>query len=67
VIDNVSALGFIAENAGALSVGPQLTSDEQLAFVFPPGSDLTASVNAALASMDADGTLKTINDKWFKP
>jgi len=67
VIDNVSALGFIAENAGALSVGPQLTSDEQLAFVFPPGSELVAAVNAALAAMDADGTLQSINDRWFKP
>ncbi|HET7010832.1 MAG TPA: ABC transporter substrate-binding protein, partial [Anaerolineales bacterium] len=67
VIDNVSALGFIAENEGQLAVGPQLTSDEQLAFVFPPGSELTASVNAALESMQADGTLEEINDKWFNP
>jgi predicted transcriptional regulator len=47
-------------------IGPQLTSDEQLAFVFPPGSDLVAPVNAALESMQADGTLQTINDKWMK-
>ena len=67
VIDNISALGFIGENAGLLSVGPQLTSDEQLAFVFPPGSPLVAEVNAALAAMVADGTLKTINDRWFNP
>jgi polar amino acid transport system substrate-binding protein len=66
VIDNISALGFIAENEG-LSVGPQLTSDEQLAFVFPPGSELTAAVDAALEAMQADGTLEQINDKWFNP
>jgi polar amino acid transport system substrate-binding protein len=67
VIDTVSAVGFINENPGKLKVGPTLTSDEQLAFVFPPGSDLTASVNAALDSMTADGTLKQLNDKWFNP
>jgi polar amino acid transport system substrate-binding protein len=67
VIDTVSAVGFIADNPGKLKIGPTLTSDEQLAFVFPPGSDLTASVDAALASMQADGTLKQLNDKWFNP
>ena len=67
VIDTVSAVGFIGENPGQLKIGPTLTSDEQLAFVFPPGSDLTASVDAALAAMDADGTLKQLNDKWFNP
>lgn len=64
VIDNVSAAGYINENAGKLKAGSQITSDEQLAFVFPPGSALVESVNAALASMDADGTLETLNKKW---
>jgi polar amino acid transport system substrate-binding protein len=64
VIDNVSALGYINENQGKLKVGSQITSDEKLAFVFPPGSDLIAAVNAALASMKADGTLDSLNKKW---
>jgi len=67
VIDNVSAVGFIGANPGQLQAGPQLTSDEQLAFAFPPGSTLTLSVNHALRAMEADGTLKTLNDKWFNP
>jgi polar amino acid transport system substrate-binding protein len=67
VIDNVSAVGFIAANPGKLQAGPQLTSDEQLAFGFPPGSTLTLSVNHALRAMEVDGTLKTLNDKWFNP
>ena len=67
VIDTVSAFGFIGANPGKLAIGPQLTSDEQLAFVFPPGSELVAAVNAALKAMEADGTLKALNDKWFKP
>ena len=67
VIDNVSAVGFINSNPGMLKVGPQLTSDEQLAFVFPPKSALLAPVNAALEAMKADGTLEALNKKWFNP
>jgi polar amino acid transport system substrate-binding protein len=64
VIDNISALGYIGENEGKLKVLGQLTSDEQLGFAFPPGSDLVAPVNAALESMKADGTLDQLNQKW---
>lgn len=64
VIDNVSALGFITENPGKLKVAGQITSDEQLGFVFPPGSELKAAVNAALQSMIDDGTLEALNKKW---
>jgi polar amino acid transport system substrate-binding protein len=64
VIDNVSASGFIGQNQGKLKVNGQLTSDEQLAFVFPPNSDLVSPVNAALEEMKADGTLDALNKKW---
>jgi polar amino acid transport system substrate-binding protein len=64
VIDNVSAVGFIGANPGEIKIGDQITSDEQLAFVFPPGSDLVASVNAALQSMIDDGSLEQLNKQW---
>lgn len=64
VIDTVSATGFIGENEGKLKIGGQLTSDEQLGFVFPPGSELRDQVNAALEAMKADGTLDALNKKW---
>jgi polar amino acid transport system substrate-binding protein len=64
VIDTVSATGFIGENEGKLKIGGQLTSDEQLGFVFPPGSELRDQVNAALEAMKTDGTLDTLNKKW---
>ena len=67
VIDTVSAVGFIAENPGQLVILGDITSDEELAFVFPPGSDLIAPWNAVLAEMRADGTLQATNDKWFNP
>lgn len=64
VIDNVTATGFMNENSGKLKIGGQLTSDEQLGFVFPPGSDLRDAVDAALQSMIDDGTLQQLNSKW---
>jgi len=64
VIDNVTGVGFMNENPDKLKIGGQLTSDEQLGFVFPPGSDLTAAVNAALQAMIDDGTLEALNQKW---
>lgn len=64
VIDTVSANGFMNENEGKLKIAGQLTSDEPLGFVFPPGSDLRAAVDAALQSMIDDGTLEQLNRKW---
>ncbi len=67
VVDTVSAVGLSNANPGKLKIIPGITSDEQLALVFPPGSDLIEPFNAALASMAADGTLQQLNDKWFNP
>ncbi len=68
VIDTVTALGYMDENPGALRIiQPNIQSDEQLALVFPPDSELIAPFDAAMASMAADGTLQEINDKWFNP
>jgi polar amino acid transport system substrate-binding protein len=64
VIDTVSAVGFMEANPGELKMADQLTSDEQLGFVFPPGSELRTAVDAALEAMIADGTLAALNDKW---
>jgi polar amino acid transport system substrate-binding protein len=64
VTDNVSAAGFMGENPGEMKVAGQLTSDEQLGFVFPPGSELKAAFDAALQSMMDDGTLEELNMKW---
>ena len=64
VIDNIAAAGFMKENEGAFKLAGQIATGETLAFVFPPNSDLTDAVNAALADMTADGTLEQLNKKW---
>jgi polar amino acid transport system substrate-binding protein len=64
VIDYITAQGFMGENQGLLKIAGDISHGDQLAFVFPPKSELTAQVNAALAAMKADGTLDTLNKKW---
>jgi polar amino acid transport system substrate-binding protein len=66
VIDVISAKGFSDENPGALKIiSPGITSDEQLALVFPPGSELVAPFTNALHAFGNDGTLAEINATWF--
>lgn len=66
VIDRTSARGFMSENEGQLKIiEPAMSANEQLALVFPPGSDLINPFNSALTSMAGDGTLDQLNEKWF--
>ncbi|MBZ0303336.1 MAG: transporter substrate-binding domain-containing protein, partial [Anaerolineae bacterium] len=66
VMDDVAGQGYVGINSDAVKiVGESLTSTEELGFIFPKGSDLVEPFNAALDSMKADGTLETINNKWF--
>ncbi len=65
IIDETAGQGYLGANADQLKlVGPSLSSD-QLGFIFPPGSDLVDPVNQALQSMMDDGTLNTLNAKYF--
>jgi polar amino acid transport system substrate-binding protein len=65
VMDNVAGIGYVGANPDAIKItGDPLTSEE-LGFIFPKGSELTAVVNETLAAMEADGTLAELFDKWF--
>jgi polar amino acid transport system substrate-binding protein len=65
LMDGTTANGYIGANPGAFkTVGEPISSDE-FGFIFKKGSDLVAPVNAALASMQADGTIDKLNQKWF--
>ena len=67
IIDETAGQGYKGENADQLDlIGPSISSD-QLGFIFPKGSALVASVNQALDAMKADGTLNTLNVKYFGP
>jgi len=66
VMDDVAGQGYVGVNADRVKiVGEPLAAKEELGFIFPKGSPLVAAFNAALDSMEADGTLTEINNKWF--
>ena len=67
IIDEVAGQGYMGENADLVTlVGPSMSSD-QLAFIFPKGSDLVDPVNQAINAMKADGFLEDLNTQYFGP
>jgi len=65
LIDEVAGLGYISQNAGQIEfVGPSIASDP-LGLIFPKGSDLVEPFNQALQSMQDDGLLDEINERYF--
>ena len=65
LMDQTSANGYIGANPGAFKVVGEPLGTEEFGFIFTPGSDLVAPVNAALAQMQADGTIEALNTKWL--
>lgn len=64
VVDRPAAQGLAAQ--GGLKVLPESLSGIQgLAFVYPPGSDLIAPINAAMSALEASGKWDEIFATWF--
>lgn len=63
--DSTAANGYVAGSEGALKIIGEPLGAEDFGLIFPKGSDLVAPMNAAIASMKADGTLDALNTKWF--
>jgi polar amino acid transport system substrate-binding protein len=63
--DSTAANGYVAASNGSLKIIGEPLGTEEFGFIFPKGSDLVAPINAAIASMKADGTLEALNTKWF--
>ena len=67
IIDDTAGQGYIGVNSDKIKLLPGSLVSQELGFVFPKGSDLVEPFNAALQAMREDGTLETINAKWFGP
>lgn len=67
IIDDTAGQGYQGENADALALLEGSLSSDELGFIFPLGSELVAPFNAALASMEADGTMAELAQKFFSP
>ncbi len=63
--DGTAGKGYVDASAGGLKLVGGPLGTEDFGFIFPKGSDLVAPVNAAIASLKADGTFDALNKKWF--
>jgi polar amino acid transport system substrate-binding protein len=63
--DKASSAGFIGANPDQLEVIGDPLASEDFGFIFPPGSDLVAPFNAAIATMVEDAYMDHLNRKWF--
>ena len=63
--DSTAANGYVGASDGGLKIIGEPLASEDFGFIFPKGSDLAAPINAAIASMKADGTIDALNQKWF--
>jgi polar amino acid transport system substrate-binding protein len=63
--DSTAANGYVGASDGALKIVGEPLGTEDFGFIFPKGSDLVEPINAAIAAMEADGTLDALNQKWF--
>jgi polar amino acid transport system substrate-binding protein len=63
--DSTAANGFVTASNGGLKIIGEPLASEDFGFIFPKGSDLVAPINAAIAEMQADGTIEALNTKWF--
>ena len=63
--DGTAGKGYVAANSDTLKLVGEPIGAEDFGFIFPKGSDLVAPVNAAIAELEADGTLEALSKKWF--
>jgi polar amino acid transport system substrate-binding protein len=63
--DSTAANGYVNASDGGLKIVGEPLGTEDFGFIFPKGSELVEPINAAIASMEADGTLEALNTKWF--
>ena len=63
--DSTAGAGYVAASDGALKIVGEPLGTEDFGFIFPKGSDLVGPIDAAIAAMEADGTLDALNQKWF--
>ena len=63
--DKTAGAGYVAASGGKLKLVGQPLGTEDFGFIFPKGSAFEAPMNAAIASLKADGTFDALTKKWF--
>jgi polar amino acid transport system substrate-binding protein len=65
LMDAASSRGYIGANPDKLKVVGDPLGTEEFGFIFTPGSDLVEPFNAAIQTMETDGYLDYLNNRWF--
>jgi polar amino acid transport system substrate-binding protein len=65
LMDKTSAAGYMGASPNSFKIVGEPLGTEEFGFIFKPGSDLVAPVNAAIKAMKDDGTIEKLNQKWF--
>lgn len=63
--DGTAANGYVEASDGGLKIVGEKLGTEDFGFIFPKDSDLVEPINAAIADMQADGTIDALNTRWF--
>ena len=63
--DGTAGNGYVSASDGALKIVGEKLGAEDFGFIFPKGSDLVDPINAAIKSMQEDGTIDALNKTWF--
>jgi len=65
LMDAASSRGYIGANPDQLKIVGEPLGTEEFGFIFTPGSDLVEPFNAAIETMQEDGFLEHLNNRWF--
>jgi len=65
LMDAASSRGYIGANPDQLKIVGEPLGTEEFGFIFTPGSDLVEAFNAAIETMQEDGYLEYLNNRWF--
>jgi len=63
--DGTAGEGYVAASDGKLKLVGEALGTEDFGFIYAKGSDLVEPINAAIKSLQDDGTLKALTKKWF--
>ncbi len=63
--DASAAAGFRSTTGDAVKLVGEPIQKDEMGFIFPKGSEYVAPLNAAIASVKADGFLDFLYHKWF--
>lgn len=63
--DGTAGNGYVDASDGGLKIVGEKLGTEDFGFIFPKGSELVDPINAAIADMQADGTMDALNTRWF--